>query len=86
METLDKDIDFIWGAFFDDSLGDEVKITLIATCSDDNVVPKPIDIMIKNNEYTKIKDRSTLYIEDLDSQELLKQIQEIPAYKRVEGL
>ena len=42
--------------------------------------------MIKNNEYTKIKDRSTLYIEDLDSQELLKQIQEIPAYKRVEGL
>ena len=86
METLDKDIDFIWGAFFDDSLGDEVKITLIATCSDDNVVPKPIDVMIKNNEYTKIKDRSTLYIEDLDSQELLKQIQEIPAYKRVEGL
>ena len=86
METLDKDIEFIWGAFFDDSLGDEVKITLIATCSDDNVVPKPIDVMIKNNEYTKIKDRSTLYIEDLDSQELLKQIQEIPAYKRVEGL
>lgn len=86
METLDKDIDFIWGAFLDDSLGDEVKITLIATCSDDNVVPKPIDVMIKNNEYTKIKDRSTLYIEDLDSQELLKQIQEIPAYKRVEGL
>ncbi|MFC2391299.1 MAG: potassium transporter TrkG, partial [Bacteroidota bacterium] len=32
METLDKDIEFIWGAFFDDSLGDEVKITLIATC------------------------------------------------------
>jgi len=86
METLDKDIEFIWGAFLDDSLGDEVKITLIATCSDDNVVPKPIDVMIKNNEYTKIKDRSTLYIEDLDSQELLKQIQEIPAYKRVEGL
>lgn len=86
METLDKDIEFIWGAFFDDSLGDEVKITLIATCSDDNVVPKPIDVMIKNNEYTKIKDRSTLYIKDLDSQELLKQIQEIPAYKRVEGL
>ena len=86
MGTLDKDIEFIWGAFFDDSLGDEVKITLIATCSDDNVVPKPIDVMIKNNEYTKIKDRSTLYIEDLDSQELLKQIQEIPAYKRVEGL
>ena len=86
METLNKDIDFIWGAFLDDSLGDEVKITLIATCSDDNVVPKPIDVMIKNNEYTKIKDRSTLYIEDLDSQELLKQIQEIPAYKRVEGL
>lgn len=86
METLDKDIEFIWGAFFDDSLGDEVKITLIATCSDDNVVPKPIDVMIKNNKYTKIKDRSTLYIEDLDSQELLKQIQEIPAYKRVEGL
>ena len=86
METLDKDNEFIWGAFFDDSLGDEVKITLIATCSDDNVVPKPIDVMIKNNEYTKIKDRSTLYIEDLDSQELLKQIQEIPAYKRVEGL
>ena len=86
METLDKDIEFIWGAFFDDSLGDEVKITLIATCSDDNVVPKPIDVMIKSTEYTKIKDRSTLYIEDLDSQELLKQIQEIPAYKRVEGL
>ena len=86
METLNKDIDFIWGAFLDNSLGDEVKITLIATCSDDNVVPKPIDVMIKNNEYTKIKDRSTLYIEDLDSQELLKQIQEIPAYKRVEGL
>lgn len=86
MENLNKDIDFIWGAFLDDSLGDEVKITLIATCSDDNVVPKPIDVMIKNNEYTKIKDRSTLYIEDLDSQELLKQIQEIPAYKRVEGL
>ncbi len=86
METLDKDIDFIWGAFLDDSLGDEVKITLIATCSDDNVVPKPIDVMIKNNEYTKIKDRSTLYIEDLDSKEVLKHIQEIPAYKRVEGL
>lgn len=86
MENLNKDIDFIWGAFLDDSLGDEVKITLIATCSDDNVVPKPIDVMIKSTEYTKIKDRSTLYIEDLDSQELLKQIQEIPAYKRVEGL
>ena len=86
MENLNKDIDFIWGAFLDDSLGDEVKITLIATCSDDNVVPKPIDVMIKNNEYTKIKDRSTLYIEDLDSKEVLKHIQEIPAYKRVEGL
>ena len=86
METLDKDIEFIWGAFFDDSLGDEVKITLIATCSDDNVVPKPIDVMIKSTEYTKIKDRSTLYIEDLDSKEVLKHIQEIPAYKRVEGL
>ena len=86
METLNKDIDFIWGAFLDDSLGDEVKITLIATCSDDNVVPKPIDVMIKSTEYTKIKDRSTLYIEDLDSKEVLKHIQEIPAYKRVEGL
>ena len=86
MENLNKDIDFIWGAFLDDSLGDEVKITLIATCSDDNVVPKPIDVMIKSTEYTKIKDRSTLYIEDLDSKEVLKHIQEIPAYKRVEGL
>lgn len=86
METLNKDIDFIWGAFLDDSLGDEVKITLIATCSDDNVVPKPIDVMIKSTEYTKIKDRSTLYIENLDSKEVLKHIQEIPAYKRVEGL
>ena len=86
MENLNKDIDFIWGAFLDDSLGDEVKITLIATCSDDNVVPKPIDVMIKSTEYTKIKDHSTLYIEDLDSKEVLKHIQEIPAYKRVEGL
>ncbi len=82
MQSLDEEVDFIWGAFFDDNLGDEVKITLLATCADDNVIPEQIDNKLRENAMQKIRDKSILYLEDLDDLEVLKNIQDMPTYQR----
>lgn len=85
MKTLDDEIDFIWGAFFDDNLGDEVKITLLATCSDESVVPHEIEIQTANNPNNNIANNGdkTVSLEDLDDETILNHIQTVPAYTRV---
>jgi cell division protein FtsZ len=52
MRDLDPEIDFIWGAFYDDTLGDDVKITLIATGADVNIMPEQLRSM---DEYIKLE-------------------------------
>lgn len=41
IKNIGQEVDVIWGATFDDSLGDEVKITLIATGFDMDCLPDP---------------------------------------------
>ena len=85
METFDDEIDFIWGAFYDDSLGDEVKITLLATCSDESVVPREIDTLLDKDGLpvpTTVGKNRVLSIADLDDELVLKTIQNEPAYQR----
>lgn len=51
MEKVGSDIEVIWGAAFDDSLGDEVKVTLIATGFDVKDIPgMPASILRKVEE------------------------------------
>ncbi len=85
MKTLDDEIDFIWGAFFDDTLGDEVKITLLATCSDESVVPHEIEVLNTNTTDNNIADNNdkAISLEDLDDETLLNHIQTVPTYTRV---
>ena len=85
METFDDEIDFIWGAFYDDSLGDEVKITLLATCSDESVVPREIETLLDKDGLpvpTTVGKNRVLSIADLDDESVLKTIQNEPAYQR----
>ena len=85
METFDDEIDFIWGAFYDDSLGDEVKITLLATCSDESVVPREIETLLDKDGLpvpTTVGKNRVLSIADLDDELVLKTIQNEPAYQR----
>ena len=42
MEQMGSDVEVIWGASFDESLGDQVKITIIATGSNMNIVPPDV--------------------------------------------
>ncbi len=85
MKTLDDEIDFIWGAFFDDTLGDEVKITLLATCSDESVVPHEIEVLKTNTTDNNIADNNdkAVSLEDLDDEAVLNHIQTVPTYTRV---
>lgn len=53
MANVGEDVNFIWGASYDDSLGDKVKITLIATGFDVKDIPgMPASIIkkLKNDE------------------------------------
>ncbi len=84
MQTLDPNIDFIWGAFFDDSLGDDIKITMLATCSDDTVVPKEL---AERAEIQRDKIQESLKnvkgLAILDNEDYLTDLQETPSYIRI---
>ena len=63
MEAMGDDIEVIWGATFDDSLEDDVKITIIATgFGIGNITPMP------NNKGEK-GDGDLVYLDDEDSDE-----------------
>lgn len=83
MKNFDDSVDLIWGAFYDETLGDEIKITLLATCSDDSVMPEEIRKVIeeKKEEANTYKYReSTLFA--LYDEHLLNTIQNTPTYAR----
>lgn len=50
MSKMGEDIEVIWGVTFDDTLGDSVKVTLLATGSDMNIVPDEIRKNFKKPE------------------------------------
>ena len=83
MKNFDEGVDLIWGAFYDETLGDEIKITLLATCSDDSVMPEEIRRVIeeKKEEIPAYKfQESSLFA--LYDENFLRQLQETPAYAR----
>ncbi|NDV47564.1 cell division protein FtsZ [Paludibacter sp. 221] len=64
METVGEDVDVIWGAFFDDTLGDNVKITLIATGFDVSDIPgMPAKVKDKKKE-TPVKSTIPFTVND----------------------
>ncbi|MDR3328149.1 MAG: cell division protein FtsZ [Prevotellaceae bacterium] len=97
MSTLDDEIDFIWGAFYDDTLGDRIKITLIATgAAVSGVMPEELGEMEKiiqhENDKTKEEipqaepfnpNNEQYSLADLDDEGKLVYIQNTPAYQRV---
>ena len=54
MTKMGEDIEVIWGTCFDDTLGEEVKITLIATGSNMNMIPPEL----QNSQPIQIDDES----------------------------
>ncbi len=83
MSRLDSNVDLIWGAFFDDTLGDEVQVTLLATCADDSVLPEEIKRVLDNKKDASqtIKTRASSLLNFYD-EELLRELQNEPAYMR----
>lgn len=85
MSGLDSNVDLIWGAFFNDDLGDEVQVTLLATCADDSVMPDEIKRVLKDKKDASqtIKARASSLLNFYD-EELLRELQNEPAYLREE--
>lgn len=83
MSRLDSNVDLIWGAFFDDTLGDEVQVTLLATCADDSVLPEEIKRVLENKKETSrtITERASSLLHFYD-EDLLRNLQNEPAYMR----
>lgn len=100
MAKMGDDIEVIWGITFDDTLGNGVKVTLIATgFSNDIFTDEPenngnfdkneatkVDTAESDNEWMKIlypennEEKTTL--EELDNDELFRQMCDIPAFER----
>ncbi|HPW96088.1 MAG TPA: cell division protein FtsZ [Paludibacteraceae bacterium] len=111
MDKMGEDIEVIWGVTFDEDLGDDVKITLIATGFGNDSI---LEEMMKEDELdddeepydetsatvnqiqqdTKTKWMKHLYpsktdgsqltisLDDMDDDDILKEMENIPAYKR----
>jgi cell division protein FtsZ len=80
---LDDEIDFIWGAFYDPDLDDEVKVTVLASGADKSVMPTELNDNFRDEDCKNdsIKgDNSPLKI--FDEEEKLREYQEVAAYKR----
>ena len=78
MEDVGEDVDVIWGATFDETLGEEVKITLIATGFDvENIPGMPISILSNlNKEKTEQEEFGFDDDEEDISEEELRRIKE----------
>jgi len=111
MDKMGEDIEVIWGVTFDEDLGDDVKITLIATGFGNDSI---LEEMMKEDELdddeepydetsatvnqiqqdTKTKWMKHLYpsktdgsqltisLDDMDDDDIFKEMENIPAYKR----
>lgn len=111
MDKMGEDIEVIWGVTFDEDLGDDVKITLIATGFGNDSI---LEEMMKEDELdddeepydetsatvnqiqqdTKTKWMKYLYpsktdgsqltisLDDMDDDDIFKEMENIPAYKR----
>lgn len=74
MAKMGEDVTVIWGASFDDSLGDEVKITLIATGFDVKDIPgMPASILKKHKSMIDKDDEETVNSEEPISEEELEE-------------
>lgn len=74
MAKMGEDVTVIWGASFDDSLGDEVKITLIATGFDVKDIPgMPASILKKHKSMIDKDDEETANSEEPISEEELEE-------------
>ena len=99
MEQMDEDIELIWGVTFDNELENKVKITLIVTGFTSDVIPefKELNDINKDTSENEIKKESvvddiltkirkpttTLRVEDLDNLDLLEELENEPAIKRI---
>jgi cell division protein FtsZ len=82
MSKIDDAIDVIWGITFDDTLGDSVKITLIATGFDVSDIPgMPAKEKKKTPELSKVSftvnDEAVVTKEDIKSEEEKKKEEQI---------
>ncbi|MDR1543163.1 MAG: cell division protein FtsZ [Prevotellaceae bacterium] len=94
---LQKSAKFIWGAYFDDSLGDNLKVTILATGANEEVLPEDLTempeyksvILLDNPPVLPIDDASTIInpnivsLSDLDNDDLLSKYQNEAAYERI---
>ncbi len=85
-EMLCDDIDVIWGLTVDETLGDEVKITLVVTGFGSDIITG-LDELNDNYEIDKliektVKPKEIVRFSDLDDEACLEKIVNEPAYKR----
>jgi cell division protein FtsZ len=63
MEQMGDDIEVIWGVTFDDTLGEKVKVTLLATGSEMSVVPEELrEELRQKREQAKVTGK--IYVEE----------------------
>lgn len=73
MDNLSADIEVLWGLYRDNTLGDEVKVTIIAT-GFDGMEEKARDVSEENRETEHYKDLMKLYYGEKDSRKHSKAI------------
>lgn len=84
-EMLCDDIDVIWGLTMDESLGEDVKITLVVTGFSSDVIPEleaATEEDINDVIDKKTKPKEKILFTDLDDEARLQSIISEPAYKR----
>lgn len=59
MDKMGPDVEVIWGATYEEGLGDKVRITLLATSSNMNIVPSELRGEINNNDIIGKKNKKT---------------------------
>ncbi len=99
MAQMGEDIEVISGVTFDNSLGEKVRITIIATGFSCDSLPKPSNVKDVENQESEIdRARAQQYenihgekqsslemheLEELDDDALLAEIQNVPTYQRM---
>ncbi|MDR0830078.1 MAG: cell division protein FtsZ [Prevotellaceae bacterium] len=81
-----NEVDFIWGLFYDDTLGEQVKVTILATGENEEILPKELRDLINNIAPVRIdvNPPKIICLSDFDDIKILEKYQNEPAYSREE--